>query len=147
MNTTELENSPPQAPEGFVPHDRQSPVTDPWQPIFARSDGEKVELAIRIAPAHCNGRGFLHGGVIAALADNAMGLSLAQDSHSAGGTRRGAVTMSLSVDYVRRAEPGQWLIIAPRVVKAGRRTGTVDALITADGETVARANATFALAG
>lgn len=134
-------------PEGFRPHTRRSAVTDPWRPIYALEHEDRIDLALTITENHCNGRGFLHGGVIAALADNAMGLSLGQSCRQAGRAHRGAVTMGLSVDYVRRAEPGQWLLVAPRVLKAGRRTGTVDALITADGAMVARANATFALAG
>ena len=38
---------------------------------------------------------------------------------------------------------GQWLQIEPRVIKAGKSIGFVDALITSEGETIARASATF----
>jgi uncharacterized protein (TIGR00369 family) len=131
-------------PEGFAPHVRKSPVTDPWEPLYARRGPERVELGVRLARAHCNSRGFIHGGVIAALADNAMGLSLgaaleARDAKPAGG----AVTVGLSVDYVGAGQIGQWLTVSPRVVKTGRTIGFVDALITADEEVIARANATF----
>jgi uncharacterized protein (TIGR00369 family) len=124
-------------PEGFVPHDRKSPVTDAWEPIWARKQAGAVQLAVRIAAAHCNTRGFLHGGVIASLADNAMGLSLALATGHAG------VTVNLTVDYLRSGTPGQWLQIEPRVIRSGSTLGFVDALVTADGETIARANATF----
>jgi uncharacterized protein (TIGR00369 family) len=67
-------------------------------------------------------RGFLHGGVIAALADNAMGLSCVA-SH---GTAKGALTVGLSADYVATAKIGQWLKVDPRVVKVGRLLGFVD---------------------
>jgi acyl-coenzyme A thioesterase PaaI-like protein len=63
-------------PSGFTPHTRKSPVTDPWQPLYARTDHGVYELGFILDTCHCNGRGLLHGGVIAALADNAMGLSL-----------------------------------------------------------------------
>jgi uncharacterized protein (TIGR00369 family) len=126
-----------QVPEGFIPHPRKSAVTDPWEPIWARQLEQSVQLAVRISPAHCNARGFLHGGVIASLADNAMGLTLALT------TGTPAVTVSLTVDYVRTAEPGKWLQVEPRVIRAGGKLGFVDALVTADGETVARASATF----
>jgi uncharacterized protein (TIGR00369 family) len=97
-----------------------------------------VQLGLRVAQAHCNSRGFLHGGVIAALADNAMGLSfvVARGDGS-------AVTLSLSVDYIASAKIGQWLTIAPRVLKAGQSIGFVDALILADDQVIARANASF----
>jgi len=126
-------------PEGFVPHDRKSPMTDPWEPIWARKQPDCVQLGVRIAAAHCNSRGFLHGGLIATLADNAMGLSLGQT------TGTGGVTVNLNVDYLRAGTPGQWLQVEPRVIRAGSKLGVVDALITADGETIARANATFRL--
>jgi uncharacterized protein (TIGR00369 family) len=133
MDTT----ATPEAPEGFARHDRKSAVTDAWEPIWVRRLERAVQLAVRISPAHCNTRGFLHGGVIASLADNAMGLSLAEVTGSS------AVTVSLTVDYVRSAAPGQWLQVEPRVIRAGGKLGFVDALVTADGETIARANATF----
>jgi uncharacterized protein (TIGR00369 family) len=114
-------------------------VTDPWEPIWVRPLEQAVQLAVRIAPAHCNSRGFLHGGVIASLADNAMGLTLALTTSS------GGVTVGLTIDYVRSASPGQWLQIEPRLIRSGGKLGFVDALVTADGETIARANATFRL--
>ena len=129
-------------PDGFAPHDRKSAVTEPWEPLYARREPGRVELGVRIGGAHCNSRGFLHGGVIAALADNAMGLTL-----TAATRRPGAVTVNLALDYVGAARMGQWLQIEPRFLRAGGSIGFVDALVTADGETIARANATFRLVG
>ena len=54
-----------------------------------------------------------------------------------------AATVSLSLDYAASARLGQWMQITPRVIKAGRSMGFVDALVTGDGETIARASATF----
>jgi uncharacterized protein (TIGR00369 family) len=125
-------------PPGFIPHRHSSPVTAAWEPLFMRELDGAVQLGLRVAQAHCNSRGFLHGGVIAALADNAMGLSfvVARGEGS-------AVTLSLSVDYIASAKIGQWLTIAPRVLKAGQSIGFVDALILADDQVIARANASF----
>jgi len=127
-------------PEGFTRHARKSPLTEPWEPIWSRERAQVVQLGLRIASAHCNGRGFAHGGLIASLADNAMGLSAC----GAGG-KIGAVTVHLSVDYVRSAKLGQWLQVEPRVIRVGGTLGFVDALITADDELIARADATFRL--
>lgn len=133
-------------PEGFLPHYRKSPVTDPWEPLYSRRAEGLVEIGLRLAAAHCNSRGFVHGGVIAALADNAMGLSF----HAARVVLFGdaeanisAVTMSLSIDYVAAAKIGDWLQVTPRVLRANGGTGYVDALVTGDGALVARANAIF----
>jgi uncharacterized protein (TIGR00369 family) len=130
---------PRDAPDGFAPHFRRGPLTDPWEPIFSRRHEKTVQLGLWVREAHCNSRGLLHGGVIAALADNAMGHSCVASQEAA----RSAVTVSLSVDYLATAGMGQWLLIEPRVLRTGSTLGFVDALITADGGTIARAAATF----
>jgi uncharacterized protein (TIGR00369 family) len=134
-------------PDGFQPHFKKSRVTDPWEPLYSRVLAEAVQIGLWLSEAHCNSRGFVHGGVIAALADNAMGLSYGQAARSAASPDRpapkSAVTVSLNIDYAATANVGQWLQIEPRVIKAGRTMGFVDALITADGAAIARASATF----
>lgn len=135
--------------EGYALHERRSPVTDPWRPIYANTDGNVFRLAIRLDTAHCNGRGMLHGGVIASLADNAMGLTLGLAMESAGQAElerdkaKGIVTTHLGVDYIGIAELGQWVEVEPRVVHLGGNSGVTDAIVTADGRTIARANANF----
>jgi len=126
-------------PAGFAPHFRQSPVTHPWEPLYSRKVDGAVQIGLRLRKAHCNSRGLLHGGVIAALADNAMGLSCGISLPSV----QGLVTVSLVVDYLGSAKIGQWLQIEPRVLRTGRSMGFADALATADGAVIARANATF----
>ena len=134
-------------PEGFAPHFKQSRVTDPWEPLYSRRLPGALQLGVWLRDVHCNSRGFVHGGVIATLADNAMGLSFVlvfkDTMDDPQNPIKGAVTVGLSVDYVSTAKLGQWLQVEPRVVKAGRSLGFVDALITADGEPIARANSTF----
>jgi acyl-coenzyme A thioesterase PaaI-like protein len=83
-------------PEGFERHTRRSGLTDPWEPIYARRSTRGVSLAIRAGTAHANSRGFVHGGLISVLADNAMGLSCGEQAANTAGL----VTVSLSVDFV-----------------------------------------------
>ncbi len=71
-------------PEGFAPHFRKSPVTDPWEPLYSRLVEGTVQIGFHAAAAHCNSRGFVHGGVIAALADNALGLSVGETMRGQG---------------------------------------------------------------
>jgi len=132
-------------PDGFAPHFRRSRVTDPWEPLFSRRLDGALQIGVEVSEAHCNSRGLVHGAVIAALADNAMGLTYvaalrAADPEPAPG---GAVTLSLSVDYAATAPLGAWLMVAPRLIRAGRTIGFVDALVTADDGVVARASASF----
>ncbi len=65
-------------PEGFEPHFRKSPFTDPWEPLYSRRTDKAVFMGLRLAKPHTNARGLIHGGLIASLADNAMGYSCAR---------------------------------------------------------------------
>jgi hypothetical protein len=31
-------------PAGYLPHTRRSPLTDPWEPLFARETADAVQL-------------------------------------------------------------------------------------------------------
>ena len=98
-------------PTGYQPHTRRSPLTDPWEPLLSRqtADGPSVAiyLALEIREAHCNARGFAHGGLISALADNAMGHSAAlQARRRAGAEKANAVTVSLTLDFIDTAQVG-----------------------------------------
>ena len=126
-------------PPGFAAHDRKSPLTDPWEPLYSRKADRAVILGLRAGPAHTNSRGFVHGGLIGALADNAMGLSCAR----VGGHSGGLVTVSLNVDFLGTAFEGQWLEFDTVFVKPGRTLSFAQAFVTADGQPCARANAVF----
>ena len=126
-------------PEGFERHFRQSPLTDPWEPLYSKSTDRSVIIALRLAKPHTNARGLIHGGLIAALADNAMGHSCA---HVLGGVSS-LVTVGLAVDFIGTAEVGQWLTVESDVIKTGSTICFAQSLIKADDIVIARANATF----
>jgi len=128
-------------PPDFQPHFRKSPVTDPWEPLFSRRREAAVDLLFEVGQAHCNSRGFLHGGVIAALCDNVMGLSLVVLNN----TKANIVTISLALDYIGSAKIGDTVLIEPRVIRAGGSIGFCDALVKCADKTIARANATFSI--
>ena len=126
-------------PEGFERHTRRSGLTDPWQPIYARHTSRGISLAIRAGTAHANSRGFVHGGLMSALADNAMGLSCGEQVANTSGL----ITVSLSVDFVGFAKVGQWLEIRPEVIKTGKSLCFAAALVLADDSVCARASGVF----
>lgn len=84
-----------------------------------------------------------HGGFLAALADNAMGLSLGVSLAGAAHAAGGLVTISLTLDYLGSAKLGQWLEFDTDFVKLGRSICFAEATVRADGVPVARARATF----
>jgi uncharacterized protein (TIGR00369 family) len=126
-------------PAGFEPHFRKSPFTDPWEPLYSKKTEAAVIIGLRLARSHTNARGLIHGGLIASLADNAMGYSCAQ----AMGWATSLVTISLAVDYVGAAEIGQWLAVESTVIKTGNTICFAQSLIKADDAVIARANGTF----
>jgi acyl-coenzyme A thioesterase PaaI-like protein len=127
-------------PEGFEPHFRKSPLTDPWEPLYSKRTDEAVVLGLYLAQPHTNARGFAHGGLISALADNAMGLSCGPHLK---GPIGGLVTVSLSVDFMGRGEIGQWLEFRTIFVKAGRALCFTQCFVTADEKPIAKAAASF----
>jgi uncharacterized protein (TIGR00369 family) len=131
----------PAIPADFKPHFRKSPATDPWEPLYSRLRPDGVDLAVEIRAAHCNARGILHGGVLAALCDNAMGLSLATTLAE----KPSIVTVNLAVDYLGSAKIGDLVLIEPRIIRAGGTLGFCDSLVKAGDKLVARANATFSI--
>ena len=126
-------------PEGFEPHFRKSPFTDPWEPLYSKKTDKSVSIGLRLARPHTNSRGLIHGGLIASLADNSMGYSCGQ----AMGWTTSFVTVSLAVDYIGSAQIGQWLAVECEVIKTGSTLCFAQSLIKADNVAIARANGTF----
>jgi uncharacterized protein (TIGR00369 family) len=89
-----------------------------------------------------NSAGFVHGGMISALADSAMGRSLR--------TIKPGVVRSMSFDlklsFINAAKVGEKLRATGRVVHAGRRTAVTECRVEGPGgRLVATASGTFAI--
>jgi uncharacterized protein (TIGR00369 family) len=138
-DTPVIANVPTDVPLGFEPRLRRSPLTDPWEPLYSKRTDKAVIIGLRLAKPHTNGRGLIHGGLIAALADAAMGHSCA---HQMGGVSS-LVTISLAVDFVGSAQVGQWLAVETDVIKTGSTICFAQSLIKADDAVIARASGTF----
>jgi acyl-CoA thioesterase len=101
-------------------------------------DGE-AELAMDLRPHHFNPQGIVHGGIISALADTAIGLALRSKLRQ-GMTHR---TAQLDVHFLAKGE-GNRLIGRGRAVHLGQRMGYGEAeVLDAGGRVVARGSATF----
>ena len=137
----------PHIPPGFKPHFRTSPFTDPWEPLYSRQEARKVVIGLQLREPHCNSRGMVHGGLIASLADNAMGLSAVAALRTEGRTVGGLVTVSLKTDYLGSAHIGDWLDVDTHFVKTGGSLCFTDCLVHADERPIARASASFKITG
>jgi uncharacterized protein (TIGR00369 family) len=129
-------------PDGFERHFRQSPLTDPWEPLYPKRTDEAVIVRLRLAKPHTNGHGLIHGGLIATLADLAMGYSCGYQLRATH-----LVTIGLAVDYVGGAQVGQWLAVEQDVIKTGTTICFARCFVKADDVVIARANATFRVVG
>jgi uncharacterized protein (TIGR00369 family) len=132
MTTTEI-------PAGFEPHFRNSPFTDPWEPLYSKRTDKGVTMGLRLGKPHTNSRGLIHGGLIASLADNSMGYSCGQ---AIGGTSS-LVTIGLAVDFIGSAQLGQWLAVESEAIRTGSTICFAQSLIKADDAVIARASGTF----
>jgi uncharacterized protein (TIGR00369 family) len=136
--------TPSDIPSGFEPHFRKSPLTEPWEPLYSRRLADRIMLGLHARKPHTNSRGLIHGGLIAALADNAMGLSCVQVMMGEGRKPEGGlVTVSMSADFIGSGKLGQWVEFDTQYVKTGRTLCFAQAFVTADGEVIARADARF----
>lgn len=131
-------------PEGYARHTRRSPLTEPWEPLFSRETAESVQLAVEIREAHCNARGFAHGGLVSALADNAMGVSIVRLARQQPGQEQAsAVTVTLALDFLDTARIGEWLEVQPNVLKLGRTLAFAECHVVCGDRLIARGNASF----
>jgi uncharacterized protein (TIGR00369 family) len=94
-------------PEGFLPHVYEGAsyfqsLGDMY--VRKQADGLLV-LGLRVSAHHCNRLGIPHGGMLATLADHALGANL----HLARRSRATMVTINLSLDYLATAKVGEWL--------------------------------------
>ena len=132
-----------QIPDGFQPHFRQSPLTNPWEPLYSKRLEDRIQLGIVASEAHANSRGFVHGGLIATLADNIMGLSC----HVVLGDTSGLVTVNLNTDFLSTGRVGEWILFDAFVVKTGRTLCFANCNITANERLIARAQGIFSNVG
>ena len=119
-------------------NEEQGPL--PFVPRAA-SDGSVI-WEYTVSAEHYNPYAVLHGGVVMALMDSAMGHAVASKVH---GDRRINAAAQMNVNFLAPVRDGL-LRARARVVKIGRRLAVVEAWAeAADGTMVATATATHSL--
>jgi acyl-coenzyme A thioesterase 13 len=130
-------------PSGFKPLSRTSPLLDLVGPVYARGAGSDLVLGLRAETKHCNARGTVHGGMLATLADVALGYTMAFASDPPGNL----VTANLSLDYAGTAKAGDWLEAQVDIQKQGSRLSFANCYILVGAQRIVRASAVFVAAG
>ena len=143
-------------PEGFELLETGSPFTNWAGPFYAQLVDGEVRLGFEVAEHHCNSGGRLHGAMVCAAADLALGrnigMAMAEAGHLDGKANSGrggapVATVSLNTDFMGTAKVGDWVEVHVDVQKAGRNLGFANAYLVSKRERIARASAVFKVLG
>ena len=111
-------------PDGFVEAEGRGPFTRHNGPIYRRRQSDQIQVGMYILERHCNGLGFLHGGMAASFADGALAWAVWEASNLS------SVTMRLSIDYLQPVRQGDWLMAEPKCLQIDGDVVHVEATLT-----------------
>lgn len=131
--------SQPPYPAGFGAHRRSSPFLDLIGPLYSRGSGLDLRLALRVDQKHLNNGGTVHGGVLAALADVAIGYAIATIDDPP----TPLTTTSLTINLSGAARPGDLLTSRASLQHQGSRVVIGHCVLEVDERSIAQASAVF----
>jgi uncharacterized protein (TIGR00369 family) len=130
-------------PDGFVPFENQGPFLEYVGPIHVREDGDELAFGLRAEERHANHRGTIQGGLLSTFADFALGRAIDADAED----DKPRATVSLTVDFLKPCEPGDWIESRTRVDRVGGTLSFADCSLSVDGREIVRARAVWVVAG
>jgi uncharacterized protein (TIGR00369 family) len=129
-------------PEGFTPYEGQGPFLEYVGPIHRLEDGDRLVLGLRAEERHANHRGTIQGGLLSTFADFALGRAIDADAED----DKQRATVSLTVDFLKPAKPGDWIESRTRVDRVGGTLAFADCSLTVDEREIVRARAVWVVA-
>src|SRR4051812_43144836 len=130
-------------PAGFELYDGQGPFLEHVGPVHVRADGDERVFGLRVGDHHANHRGTIQGGLLSTFADFALGRAIEADADD----DKPRATVSLTVDFLRPANPGDWIEARASVDRVGGTLAFADASLSVDDREIVRARAVFVVAG
>jgi uncharacterized protein (TIGR00369 family) len=130
-------------PDGFVPFANQGPFLEGSGPVHVREGGGELVLGLRAEERHANHRGTVQGGLLSTFADFALGRAIEADAED----ERERATVSLTVDFLKPAKPGDWIETRTRVDRVGGTLAFADCSLTVEESEIVRARAVWVVAG
>jgi acyl-coenzyme A thioesterase 13 len=127
-------------PPGFSAIAQLSPFNALVGPLYERKADEDLSIGLLIQDKHANSRGICHGGVLATLADLALGYAMLARTPDTGGF----VTAQLSVDFAGAVRVGDWIQSDVDIQRVGGRLAFANCYLVSEGRRVVRASAIFA---
>ncbi len=131
------------APDGFEPFSEQGPFLEEVGPVWVREGADGLTLGLRAQERHANHRGTVQGGLLSTLADFALGRAIEADAQDG----KDRATVSLTVDFLKPAKPGDWIETQTKVDRVGDTLSFADCSLTVEGREVVRARAVWVAAG
>ena len=130
-------------PDGFEPYPNQGPFLEHIGPIHVDETGDGLVLGVKAEERHTNHRGTVQGGLLSTFADFALGRAIDRDAED----DKDRATVSLTVDFLKPAKPGDWIESRTRVDRVGSTLSFADCSLTVDGKEIVRARAVWIVAG
>ena len=128
-------------PAGFERLKRGGPYMAGLGFLYCRRDADRIVIAMRIDARHTNMRGIAHGGMLASLADSALGLGLTLSCEG----KNSFVTVNLSTDFIDAARPGDWAEAHVHIGRIGARVAFADCELMVGDKRILRASGVFAV--
>ena len=130
-------------PAGFAPFSNQGPFLEEIGPIQVREGGDGLVFGLRAEERHCNHRGTIQGGLLSTFADFALGRAIEADADD----DKPRATVSLTVDFLKPANPSDWIESRTHVDRVGGTLAFADCSLTVDAHEIVRARAVWVVAG
>ena len=130
-------------PAGFEPFDGQGPFLREVGPVLHRPGGDELVFGLAAEERHANHRGTVQGGLLSTLADFALGRAIEADAED----DKDRATVSLTVDFLKPARPGDWIESRTRVDRVGSTLSFADCSLLVEGREIVRARAVWVVAG
>jgi acyl-coenzyme A thioesterase 13 len=130
------------APDGFIPFENPGPFLEQLGPIYVATGAEELILGMYLEERHTNHRGTVQGGVLSTLADFALGRAIEADADDG----QDRATVSLTVDFLKPTNPGDWIESRTRVERVGSTLSFADCALLVQEREVVRARAVWVTA-
>ena len=131
-----------EVPSGFAPFPEQGPFLEHIGPVHLRRDSEELVLGLRAEDRHANHRGTVQGGLLSTFTDFALSRAIEADA----GDGRDRATVSLTVDFLKPATPGDWIESRTRVDRVGGTLAFAECSLTVEGREIVRARGVWVVA-
>jgi uncharacterized protein (TIGR00369 family) len=130
------------APAGYSPVFAEAGFNAYVGPVWRADDGSDFRFTVR--DVHMNGGGALHGGMMMALADIAMGKTV-HAALAADGQR--AVTLSLNCDFIGAVKLGETIVTQVAITRRTRSIVFVTATLGVGDRTIMTATGLWKILG